>query len=341
MHIPLADIATQIGAQCNGDGAQIITGIAPLETAEVNQLSFLANSQYRKLLHTTQASAVILSPADSAECPVYSLVMDNPYLGYAKAAQLFCTSLASTLPGIAPTAIIGAGTHIHPSASIGAGCVIGENVAIDAGVVLHPGCIIGNGTHIGSDSILWARVTCYPQVQIGQRVIIHSGSILGSDGFGFAPDKGRWYKIPQIGRVIIGNDVEIGANTTIDRGALGDTLIEEGAKLDNQIQIGHNVHIGAHSIIAGCTGIAGSTVIGKHCRIGGGTCISGHLNIVDNVAITGMAMVTHSITEPGIYSSGTGFQKNRDWLKSAARFRQLDKLAQRLQQLEKSRGEVD
>lgn len=338
MHIPLADIAIQLGAQCKGDGAQLITGIAPLETATTNQLSFLANGQYRKLLHTTQASAVIISPADSVECPVSALVMDNPYLGYAKAAQLFYIPLAPTTPGIAPTAVIGTGSCIHPSASIGASCVIGTDVTIDAGVILHPGCIIGNGVHIGTDSILWARVTCYPQVQIGQRVIIHSGCVLGGDGFGFAPDdKGHWHKIPQTGRVLIGNDVEIGANTTIDRGALGDTVIEEGVKLDNQIQIGHNTRIGAHTIIAGCVGIAGSTSIGKHCRIGGAAGIGGHLKIADNVVITAMSMVTHPIPQSGIYSSGTGsVQKNRDWLKNAARFRQLDKLAQRLQQLEKN-----
>jgi UDP-3-O-[3-hydroxymyristoyl] glucosamine N-acyltransferase len=317
MEITLAELAQRLNAKFEGDDACIITGIAPLDTAEIGQIAFLANPQYRKLLATTRASAVILSPSDRNFCPVPVLVLDNPYLGYAQAAQLFAKP-PSIHKGIHPTASIGAHTHIHPDAHIG------------------PYCVIGDGVHIGAESLLYPYVSVYHEVQIGERVIIQSGAVIGSDGFGFAPDaKGRWIKIPQLGRVIIGNDVEIGANTTIDRGALGDTVIEEGVKLDNQIQIGHNVHIGAHTIVAGCTGIAGSAFIGRHCRIGGAACINGHIRIADGTVITGMSMVTHSISEAGIYSSGTGLQDNRTWQKNMARLRQLDKMARRLTNLEK------
>ncbi len=333
MHFSLATLANKIGAQYSGDGTCIISSIAPLDTAQAGQISFLANPRYRKLLAYTQASAVILSPADSSSCPVSTLILDNPYLGYAKAAELFYQPSLPT-PGIHPTAIIGARSTIHPSASIGPYCVIGEDGHIDANVVISAGFQIGNQSCIGKDSILWARVTLYSEVLLGQKVIIHSGAILGGDGFGFANEKGCWYKIPQLGRVIIGDNVEIGANSTIDRGALGDTVLEEGVKLDNQIQIGHNVHIGAHTIIAGCVGIAGSTTISKHCRIGGAACVGSHLTIVDQVAITGATIVMQSITKPGIYSSGTSAQENRAWHKSAVRFYQLDDMYLRLKKLE-------
>jgi UDP-3-O-[3-hydroxymyristoyl] glucosamine N-acyltransferase len=317
MKITLAELAQHLNAKFEGDGACIITGIAPLDTAEAGQIAFLSNSHYRKLLAATRASAVILSPADRSFCSVPVLAMDNPYLGYALAAQLFAKPPAISV-GIHPTASIGEGAQIHPDARIG------------------PFCVIGNGVQIGAESVLYPHVSVYQDVQIGERVVIHSGAVIGSDGFGFANDaRGRWVKIPQLGSVIIGNDVEIGANTTIDRGALGNTILEEGVKLDNQIQIGHNVRIGAHTIIAGCTGIAGSTSIGRHCRIGGGTGIGGHIQITDGVVITAMSMVTNSIAKAGIYSSGTGLQENRLWQKNMVRLRQLDKMARRLAELEK------
>jgi UDP-3-O-[3-hydroxymyristoyl] glucosamine N-acyltransferase len=335
MKYTLAEIATHIGAQLKGNPDCIIQGIAALQQAEVGQLSFLDNKSYRKYLATTKASAVILSENNIvADCFANFLVMENPYLGYAKAAALF---EAKTKPasGIHPTAIIAENCEVSADVSIGAYCVIEKNSIIENGVVIAAGCVIGENTHIGALSELKANVTLYHGTKIGQRVIIHSGAVIGSDGFGFANDKGIWYKIPQIGNVTIGNDVEIGANTTIDRGALNDTQIDDGVKLDNQIQVGHNVHIGAHTIIAGCVAIAGSATIGKYCMIGGAAVIAGHLTIADKVIITGMSGVASSILEPGIYSGGSVVQKHKSWLRNSVRLTQLDDIARRLHKLEK------
>ncbi len=333
MQFTLAELAKLIGAELKGDEGRAITGIAPLQTATSSEISFLHNSRYRKYLSSTKAAAVILSPADAKFCQIDALVVRNPYLAFAKAADLFAYRPKHTT-GIHPTAIIGENCQIDPTASIGPYCVIGENVTIQKGSIIGAGCIIGNHVSIDENTQLWPRVTLYYGVKIGARVIIHSGVVIGSDGFGLARDNNQWVKIPQIGSVIIHNDVEIGANTTIDRGALGDTVIEEGVKLDNQIQVAHNVHIGAHTAIAGCVGISGSAQIGRHCMIGGGSCIGGHLKIADQVVIAGMAMITNSIEEAGVYASGTGFLKQRDWQKSAVRFRQLDQLARRIKKIE-------
>lgn len=329
----LAELAQHIGAQLRGDPACRITGVASLQQAGAEQVSFLDNPRYRKYLAKTQAAAIILAPAELAACSIPALVTETPYLGYAKVATLF-QQLPKATVGIHPSAVVAENCQIHPTASIGPLCVLGSDVVIGEGVIIGAGCVIGEGVQIGAHSRLWANVTLYYGTTIGQRAVIHSGAVIGSDGFGIANDKGRWYKVPQLGKVCIGDDVEIGANTTIDRGAVNDTVIEEGAKLDNQVQIGHNVRIGAHTAIAGCTGIAGSTQIGKHCLIGGGVGIAGHLEITDQVALTAMSGVSTSIDKPGVYSSGFPALPNHDWWKNLARFRKLDEMARQLRKLE-------
>lgn len=329
----LGEIARLIDANLKGDPHRSINGIMTLQSATSGQISFLDNKRYLKYLSQTQASAVILRPEYAANSPCDSLITPDPYLAFAKIAKLFevprCVSV-----GIHPTAIIGEKCQIHPSASIGAFCLIGNQAFIAEGVVIASGCQLGEGISIAANTRLEPNVTLYANTVIGARVIIHSGSVLGSDGFGLAKEKEVWVKIPQLGKVIIGDDVEIGANVTIDRGALEDTYIGKGVKLDNQIQIGHNVHIGDNTAIAGCTGIAGSTHIGKNCMIGGGVCINGHIQITDNVIISGMSSVVHSIHTPGIYSSTASAQKQREWQKNSARFRQLDNIVKRFKKVE-------
>lgn len=330
----LEEIARLINADLKGDPNCIISGIMTLQNAKPGQISFLDNKRYLKYLSHTQASAVILRAEYAADLPCYSLITADPYLAFAKIAKLF-EKPRHSFAGIHPTAIIGEQCQIHPSASIAAFCVIGNHASIAEGVVIASGCQLGEDISIAANSRLEPNVTLYADTVIGERVIIHSGSVLGSDGFGLAKEKDAWVKIPQLGKVIIGDDVEIGANVSIDRGALEDTVIAKGVKLDNQIQIGHNVHIGENTAIAGCTGIAGSTHIGKNCMIGGGVCINGHIEIADNVMITGMSSVVHSIHTPGIYSSTQSVQPQREWQKNSARFRQLDKVVKRLKKIER------
>lgn len=338
-HYTLARLATLLCADLKGDPDTVVSGIGPLVSATAGQLSFLDNPKYRKHLAQTEASAVIVAPIDAESCPVNALIMDKPYVGFARAAGLFA-SLPVPVVGIHPQAVIGHQCQIDETASIGPYCVVGDNVTIGSGTVLSAGCHVGDGSQIGNDCHLWPHVTLYYRVKLGQRVVIHSGAVIGSDGFGMANDQGKWVKIPQLGGVQIGNDVEIGANTTIDRGALGDTIIDEGVKLDNQIQIGHNVHIGAHTAIAGGVGISGSVVIGRHCVIAGKAAFAGHITVADGTIITGMTSVTKSITEPGIYSSGTVVEPNRSWKKNAVRFRHLDTLFRRIEDLEQQLREL-
>jgi len=331
----LQQIADYIDAlRIEGDPNLTITGISTLTDASSGDISFLNNPKYRTQLSQTRASAVILAPSDADDCQLPAIVMKNAYLGYAKAAELF-DSRKKMDKGISPNAKIGKNCHISPEAVIKAGVVIGDNCRIGADTIIASGVVVGDDCKIGTHCHLYANVTLYDNTTLGDRVTIHSGTVIGSDGFGYAQsDQGVWYKIPQLGQVIIYNDVEIGANCTIDRGAVADTIIGDGVKLDNQIQIGHNVIIGEHTAIAGCVGIAGSSRIGRHCRIGGGACIGGHLEICDHAAVTGMSMITRSISSPGVYSSGTGMLHNRAWKKNAVRFRQLDSMARRLEKLE-------
>lgn len=330
----LDELAKAIDAHVVGDGNCKISQVASIVHAKAGDISLLADLKYKKYLAETKASAVLLNPKFAKDCPVNALVMKNPKAGFVKLIQLFCPK--TSLPqGRHPSVILGQDCDIHPTATIGAQVVIGDRVKIGAHVSVGPGCVIGNDTVIGEESCLYSRVSIYHGVTIGKRTICHSGAVIGADGFGFAEHEGQWLKIPQVGGVVIGDDVEIGANTTIDRGALDDTIIGNGVKIDNLVMIGHNVRIGDYTIIAGCAGIAGSTEIGKYCMIGASAGINGHIRICDKVIITGMAMIQKSITVPGAYSSGTGMQTNREWHKSVIRFWQLDDLVKRIRQLER------
>lgn len=334
MAVALKDLALAIGAQIVGADDITITGIAPLHCAQSGELSFLANSRYRKYLAVTNASAVIINNENQQYCKTTALVVKDPYLAYARAAAFFIPD-RHRKPGIHASAIIDDDAVVSASASIGPHTTIEAGVHIGDNVEIGPGCYIAANSHIGKDGKLVANVTVGLDTLIGDRVLIHPGVVIGSDGFGFANDGQAWIKIPQLGRVVIGDDVEIGANTTIDRGALEDTIIEDGVKLDNQIQVGHNVIIGANTAIAACTGIAGSTRIGKNCAIGGGVGILGHLVVADRVQITAMSLVTKSLTRPGTYSSGTPLEESQRWHKNYVRFKQLDEMARHIKELEK------
>ncbi|MDE2090139.1 MAG: UDP-3-O-(3-hydroxymyristoyl)glucosamine N-acyltransferase [Gammaproteobacteria bacterium] len=334
MALTLGELADRLSVETHGDANCIITGVATLQHAEKGALTFLANPHYRKYLADTAASAVILRRADLSACPVSALVSDNPYAADERAAELKYPP-APAPRGVHPSACVSAASQIHDSAWIGPHCVVEAGARIEDGAYIGPGCTVGENVVVGADSRLQANVTLCRGTRIGRRALIHPGVVIGSDGFGFAQECGAWVKVPQLGGVRIGDDVEIGANTTVDRGALEDTVIEDGVKLDNQIQIAHNVHIGAHTAIAGCVGIAGSTRIGRRCTVGGAAGIAGHLEIADDVHITAMSMVIKSIAEPGVYSSGLPAEPNREWRKNYLRFCQLDELARRLHTLEK------
>lgn len=334
-HYVLRELAAFLSAKLQGNGDCIISSIAPLSTAQEGQISFLEKANYQKYLQTTQASAIILTDEFAVKTKKNALIVGNPYLCYAKISALFA-NYPEPETGINAKAAIGKNCNIAPSASIAANCVLGNRVTIGKNTQIDPGCVIGDDVEIGEDSKLYANVTLYYRVKIGRRAIIHSGAVIGSDGFGMAPDhKGHWHKIHQLGTVIIGDDVETGANTTIDRGALENTIIEDGVKLDNQIQIGHNVKIGAHTAIAGCVGIAGSTKIGKHCMIGGGAGIAGHIEIADGTVITARSAVAKSITKRGIYASGIPAMPHKQWWRILTRIVQLDETVQKVRDLER------
>jgi UDP-3-O-[3-hydroxymyristoyl] glucosamine N-acyltransferase len=335
MVMTLGKLAELTGGELQkGDPECRITSVATLQKAGSGDVSFLSNPGYRKYLYTTRASAVILSRENSADCPTAAIISANPYACYARAAALIVPPPAPQ-QGIHPSAVIGDGCDIDATAWVGPNCIIENGAVIRAGVQLDGSCFIGKGSVIGANSHLHANVVICHDVTIGRRVNIYPGAVLGSDGFGLANEDGKWINVPQLGSVVVGDDVEIGANTTIDRGALDDTVLEEGVRLDNQIQVAHNVHIGAHTAIAGCVGISGSARIGKYCMIGGGVGIVGHLEITDRVVVTGMSLVAKSITEPGVYSSGVPAQDNVSWNRNYARLRQLDRLARRVHALER------
>jgi UDP-3-O-[3-hydroxymyristoyl] glucosamine N-acyltransferase len=329
----LADIAAQLGGRVLGDGETRVAQIATLEHAQSQHISFLTNSKYRAQLASTKAGAVILGEADADATGLPRIISDNPYAYFARVSALL-NPLPQAKPGVHPSAVIGTGAKIDATASIAATAVIGEGASIGAFSVIGEGCCIGANVVIGSHARLYPRVVIYHGCVIGDNLIAHSGAVIGSDGFGIAMDQGRWIKIPQIGRVVIGNDVEIGANTTIDRGALDDTVIEDGVKLDNQIQVAHNVRIGAHTAIAGCVGIAGSATIGKYCRIGGSAGILGHLQIADHVEIASFTLIGKSIREAGSYAAIFPFSKTDEWRKNAVHLRHLDDLVKRIKTME-------
>lgn len=330
----LSALAEQVNGRLIGAADYPIKTVGTLQKAGSDAISFLANSKYRKFLKTTHAGAVIVSADDCDAAHGNVIVAEDPYVAYARIATLLYPAVKVAEPGIHPSAVVEPGTQIDPTAAIGALCFIGAGASVAANVQIGPGCIISPDVSIAENSILMARVTLCHGVRIGQRAMIHPGVVIGADGFGIAHDKTQWIKVAQVGGVEIGNDVDIGANTTIDRGAIEDTIIGNGVKLDNQIQIGHNVIIGEHTVIAGCVGIAGSTRIGSHCAIGGASAIAGHIEICDGVQLTGMSMVTKSISQSGTYSSGIPVEPTREWHKNVVRYRQMDKLQMRVKALE-------
>jgi UDP-3-O-[3-hydroxymyristoyl] glucosamine N-acyltransferase len=329
----LGEIAAQLGGELVGNADVEIRRMATLESAGAGDLSFLSGAKYRRLLRTTRASAVILSRLERDATNLPRILCDDPYAYFARAAQLL-NPQTRPAPGVHPQSVIESGAVVPASVTIGSGCRVGSGARLGERVVLHSGCAVGEEAGIGDDSCLYPGVTVYPYCVIGKRAVIHAGVVIGADGFGMALDAGRWIKIPQRGRVVIGDDVEVGANTTIDRGTLDDTVIEDGVKLDNQIQIGHNVRIGAHTAMAGCVGVAGSARIGRHCTVGGGAIILGHLEIADHVNISAATLVTKSITREGTYTGAFPFAPSREWAKTAANLRNLDGLVKRVRELE-------
>jgi UDP-3-O-[3-hydroxymyristoyl] glucosamine N-acyltransferase len=337
----LAELVERFGGQLAGDPDLEVAGIAPLTDAGASHISFLSNSKLRALAAQSSAAALIVAPLDdptvSATYGGARIVTTNPYAYFARVAQYF-ESLVEIRPepGIDPSARVAAGARVDPSAHVGAHVTIEAGARIGAHAVIDPGCFIGREAQVGEGTHLFANVSLHKRCVIGARGIVHSGAVIGADGFGFASEGGVYIKIPQTGRVVIGDDVEIGANTSIDRGALADTVIEDGVKLDNQIQIGHNCHIGAHTAMAGCVGVAGSARIGKHCTFGGAAMVLGHLEIVDNVHISSGSMVSRSVLEPGQYTGFYPLAKNAEWERSAAIVRNLSTMREKIRALEKT-----
>ena len=327
----LGEIVARFGGELVGSGATMISRIGTLENAGPGDLAFLANPKYRHKLPTTRAAAVILAPPAVAG-PSAQILTPQPYLYYARVAQ-WLSPAPEVEPGVHPSAVVEG--EVAPDASIGAHVWVGPGAKIGAHVVIGASCSIGPGVEIGAGTRLVSNIAINSDARLGERCLVHSGAVIGADGFGFARESdGAWVKIPQVGRVLIGNDVEIGAGTTIDRGALGDTVIDDGVKLDNQIQVGHNVQIGAHTAMAGCVGIAGSAVIGRRCTVGGGAVILGHLTIADDVNVSAGTLVTKSITRAGTYSGAVPFLEHGEWLKNFSRLRHLDVMADKIRALE-------
>ncbi len=336
----LREIAERFGGSIVGDPEVRVDQVGTLENATVNQISFFTNLRYRRHLEQTRAGAVIVSPEAAQAGGRPLLVCANPY-GYFAQLSAFLNPPEAAEPGVHPLAFVHPTARVAAETSIGPFSAVGAGAEVGAGTVLGPGCSIGERSRVGAGCRFYANVAVYHDCVIGDRVILHAGAVIGADGFGLAMDEGRWRKIPQIGRVLIGDDVEVGANTTIDRGALDDTVIEEDVKLDNQIQIGHNCRIGAHTAIAGCVGIAGSTRIGRYCRIGGSAMIGGHLEIVDNVEIGGATAVPKSILRAGTYTGLFPISLHQDWLKNASHIRHLDALSARVRELERRLAEQE
>ncbi|TFW28009.1 UDP-3-O-(3-hydroxymyristoyl)glucosamine N-acyltransferase [Massilia horti] len=337
----LGELVQRFGGQLEGDPDIEVTAIAALDHAGANEISFLSNSKLRVLAAQSRAAALILSPLDDpAVAATYEgarIISDNPYAYFARAAQhLVSQAQAEPAPGIHPTAAVHETAQVHPTAHIGAHVTVEAGAVIKARAVIDGGCYIGPEAVVGEATHFFANVTFHARCIIGERGIIHSGAVIGGDGFGFAEDDGTYVKIPQIGRVVMGNDVDIGSNTTVDRGALDDTVIEDGVKLDNQIQIGHNCHIGAHTAMAGCVGVAGSCKIGKHCTFGGASMINGHIEIVDNVHITAGTLVPNSVTEPGRYTGFFPVTTNAEWERIAALVRNLSSMREKIRALERT-----
>lgn len=331
--VTLGELVDRFGGELRGDASVTVSQVATLAAAGPEAISFLSNPRYRPQLATTRAGAVIVGPDDAAALTRPCIITSNPYAYMAKVSALFHPP-PTPRAGVHPSATVDASAEVPSSCEIAAQAVVGARVRLGEGVVIGAGVVIGDDVAIGEHSRLYPGVVIYHGCRLGARVIVHSGAVIGADGFGLAPEGGRWLKVPQVGGVVIGDDVEIGANTTIDRGALDDTVIEDGVKLDNQIQVAHNVRIGAHTAIAGCVGIAGSAVIGRHCMIGGAANIHGHIEIADGTVISACTLVTKSITERGTYTAMWPAQPHREWLQQAAQLRHVEALRKRVRALE-------
>ncbi|WP_375055467.1 UDP-3-O-(3-hydroxymyristoyl)glucosamine N-acyltransferase [Zobellella sp. DQSA1] len=340
MKVTLQELASHLGAELHGEPGLQISRVNTLDKAGPGEVAFLSDSKYRHLLADTKAGAVIVTEADKALCPVASLVMADPYLGFALAAQRLDTTPQPAVD-IHPSAVVAQDATLGAGVAIGANAVIESGVVLEEGAVVGPGCFIGKNSRLGARTRLWANVALYHNVVLGSDCLVQSGTVIGADGFGYANNKGEWIKIPQLGGVVIGDRVEIGACTTIDRGALGDTLIADNVIIDNQCQIAHNVEIGYGTAIAGGTVMAGSLKVGKYCIIGGAAVFNGHMEICDGVTVTGMGMVMRPITEPGVYSSGIPLQPNKEWRKTAARVMRIDDMHKRLSRLEQQLDKKD
>ena len=334
MPISLGELATSQGCELIGDPDAIVNGVAPLQNASPESLSFLASPSYVSQLPATKAAAVVLRPENVDACPVAALISDNPYATYARMAALVHPEPAFE-PGVHATAVIAGSATIADSAHIAASVVIGARTSIAANTVIGPGTVIGPDCEIGENCRLIANVTLVQDVRIGARSIFHPGAVIGADGFGNAMTPDGWVKVPQFGGVQVGNDVEIGANTTIDRGAIGDTVIEDGVRIDNLCMIGHNVRVGEHTAMAATTAIAGSTVIGKRCVFAGRSGAVGHITICDDVTVAGQSFLSKNVTEPGFYAASFPADNARSWAKQLARFRRLGILIERVKKLEK------
>ena len=340
MAITLGELAVRYGLELSGDPGLTVQNVASLSSATPGALTFCSNAKYRRQLASTRATAVVLARDMLPDCQVAALISPHPYASYARIAEGMYPKPA-VMAGIAPGASIAAGARVSASAWIGPNAVIGAGAVIGERCFVGPNCVIEEGVRLGDDCRLQAGVTICHRVTVGVRCVFKPGAVVGSDGFGFASAPDGFVKVPHLGAVRLGNDVEVGANTTIDRGTIEDTVIEEGVKLDNLVQVGHNCRIGAHTMIAGCVGISGSTIIGRRCMIGGAVGIVGHLEIGDDVVVTGYSLVTHSLPGPGTYSSGMPAIQSIDWRRTVARLRRLDSLERRLARLERGSDGAD
>ncbi|WP_439333848.1 UDP-3-O-(3-hydroxymyristoyl)glucosamine N-acyltransferase [Vibrio agarilyticus] len=335
MTLTLAELAQITGGELFGDASITVSRVVPMDKARSGDITFLSNPKYAKLLPECQAAVILVKAAQKDLCHTNTIVVDDPYVAFARTVQALDTTPAPATD-IAPSAVIAADAVIGRNVAIGANAVIESGAVLEDGVIVGAGCFIGQRAKLGRGTKLWANVSIYHEVVLGESCLVQSGAVIGSDGFGYANEKGEWIKIPQLGTVRIGNRVEIGACTTIDRGALDDTVIEDNVIIDNQLQIAHNVQIGYGTAMAGGTIVAGSTHIGKYCQIGGASVLNGHITIADGVIVTGMAMVMRSIEEKGIYSSGIPLQTNKEWRKTAARVHRIEEMNKRLKALENS-----
>jgi UDP-3-O-[3-hydroxymyristoyl] glucosamine N-acyltransferase len=337
MTVTLGELAVRFGCELRGDPALTIDSVGSLSQAGERSITFLANPKYVSQLKDTRAAAVILDARSAAQSPVPALIAANPHATYARVATLLHPDPPLN-PGIHPCASVASSAQVEPSAEVAAQAFVGERVRIGARCFIGPGTVVEHDAVIGDDTRLVARVVIGRECRIGARCVVQPGAVIGGDGFGFANDKGSWVKVPQIGSVVVGDDVEIGANTTIDRGALGDTVIEEGVKIDNLIMIAHNCRIGAHSALAACVAIAGSSVLGKRCILGGKVGLTGHITLCDDVVVLGTSFISHSITKPGVYSSALPSEEAGAWRRIVGRIKRLDVMARRLRAVEKHVG---